>query len=1043
MLPQLAQRTNSEQKRAIAFAILGALINAGLAIGMSVSDAIFLARVGSEQLAQIYLLLPLVMAVYIPLQASLLRRFSVPTLLRCALVVMATLSFAFFFLATYWPHTALIYACKLSTAASYIALYTLFWNFTDSYFHIIDAKRYFPYIAVGSSAGAALGGSLIWLASSYAIEPTLLFVGWGIFSLLAVPYSLALTRKYVSLSFSTELPSDTTTHGLWAEARDLLRFMRESRFALALTGLLFVIMVATLFCEFQYLSIFAANYSEKDLTQLLGKLQLFAHAAATLIMLFLFSPLVRRLGVKNVALAQPLAYIATFILFLVEGGELAAVFGFFAFQTVLTGVDYNNTNLLMNALPEARKRELRTCIEGICEPLAQALAGALILVGLQQLSMQHISWIGLGLSTGCLVLALIVRQKYVPAVELNLRRSWIDLSRPEVAPVPLAELLTALERQPTREERLVLLELLTLSYPTEAYARVLPELTALCRSNEAQALRLLRALLRSCDAEGTAALFSWLSVEGPQLSANVLLELARHGLLSAAVAEQLAASNDPTLRALAHGVLAAAADCKLAQQSLAEVTALAQLQIDDLTHALHGLAHPGTAPINSSLLQLLWHSERSVRCAALAALRHSLHEPLPDLRAGIQNLREMYPRDGLCDAIALAASLSDQELLLDCLRYAAFFGAQEQQAALDALTALGLHAVPTMVRILGDRSFEPGAHEIAARALALLSPAQLRALSSPLLERSRIKILKRLEQLERLESFALPNSVAFLLRKGVAEDIDNQIELSLRILSLQGLIPNADLLLASLASSNQKECANAIESVSEAGLKALAQLLHRHCLNPHLREQRSSAYEPGADRLVLHELLIDDTAVLRLLAAYVLWEYCAEEVTDVLQEQLQRERQPILAAEILLLLTRSLTLADATHPEEPRAGLDESSLPSLSERMLALATHPLLEQCPITQLFVCAREAKCCLHSKSQRPAPNHSKSMLQPISAPSSAGTSARRGVLMVAPEPEQASAEADFNLSLSISEIHALAGQHFALALSMLKREYQEAHV
>src|SRR3546814_17286895 len=52
------------------------------------------------------------------------------------------------------------FVLKLYLVMWYIALYTLFWNYTDAYFDIQDAKRLFPLFAAFCALGTATGAAL-------------------------------------------------------------------------------------------------------------------------------------------------------------------------------------------------------------------------------------------------------------------------------------------------------------------------------------------------------------------------------------------------------------------------------------------------------------------------------------------------------------------------------------------------------------------------------------------------------------------------------------------------------------------------------------------------------------------------------------------------------------------------------------------------------------------------------------------------------------------------------------------------------------------
>src|SRR3546814_15119521 len=55
------------------------------------------------------------------------------------------------------------FVLKLYLVMWYIALYTLFWNYTDAYFDIQDAKRLFPLFAAFCALGTATGAALVGL----------------------------------------------------------------------------------------------------------------------------------------------------------------------------------------------------------------------------------------------------------------------------------------------------------------------------------------------------------------------------------------------------------------------------------------------------------------------------------------------------------------------------------------------------------------------------------------------------------------------------------------------------------------------------------------------------------------------------------------------------------------------------------------------------------------------------------------------------------------------------------------------------------------
>ncbi len=418
-----------EWSKVLLFALLGALLQGGVAVGVGASDSLFLAHVGASALPVVYVLSLLVSLAYVRIYGRLLARYGIGWTLTMTVALLAAGGVAIRGALALMPQAldtpgshATLYGVKLYSLLWFIALYSLQWSFSDRYFDIQDAKRLFPILSAGSAAGAAAGGGLVAvLGRTAGVES--LFVVWAVLALLAMPVVLAVRRRYRPAE-----EEDDTRAGDAGRASSLVHAVRSSPYVLLLTASLFTVLVVTSVCEYQYLGIFAADRSSQQLASLLGRLMAAANGLNLLLSLLVFHRLVSWLGVRNTALVQPLAYAATFAVLFVNHGEAAAVLGFMTHQALLTSIDYNNSNLLLKALPAGAKRGIRTFIEGIGEPLAVAAAGALLLVAARLLSPEEVSGVGLAGSAVCLALVLGVRSEYPEAMVRNLRREWVEFS---------------------------------------------------------------------------------------------------------------------------------------------------------------------------------------------------------------------------------------------------------------------------------------------------------------------------------------------------------------------------------------------------------------------------------------------------------------------------------------------------------------------------------------------------------------------------------------------------------------------------------------
>ncbi len=416
-----------EWPKVLLFALLGALLQGGVVVGAAASDSLFLTHVGASALPLVYVMSLAVALVYVRVYGRLLARRGITWTLYLTLALLAVGAVGIRGLLALVPQAfdspgahALLYAMELYSLTWLIALYSLQWSFCDRYFDIQDAKRLFPILSAGAAAGAAAAGGLVaFLGRTVGVES--LFVVWAILALLALPLVLVVRRRY--------RPADEDDDNRGAGTlSSLVATVRSSPYVLLLTASFFMVLVVTSVCEYQYLGIFAQNRSSQQLASLLGRLMALANGLNLLLSLLVFNRLVGWLGVRNTALVQPLVYTATFAILFVHHGETAAILGFMASQAMLTGIDYNNSNLLLKALPAEAKREIRTFIEGIGEPLAVAAAGAVLMLAASFLSPEEVSGVGLIGSVVCLALVLAVGSEYTPAMVRNLRREWVEFT---------------------------------------------------------------------------------------------------------------------------------------------------------------------------------------------------------------------------------------------------------------------------------------------------------------------------------------------------------------------------------------------------------------------------------------------------------------------------------------------------------------------------------------------------------------------------------------------------------------------------------------
>ena len=424
-LNRLFRIERGEWPKLVQFGLFGFLLQMGLGVGFSAGDAAFFGNVGVSALPVIFMLTPLVMLVYTGLFSVLMVRFSLNHMVMATLAMLVVGGVVLGALLERSDGGGLLYyALKLYLAMWYIALYSLFWNYTDAHFDIQDAKRLFPLFAAFCALGTATGALIVSLfAASVPLSGFLLL--WAGIAAATMPLAHWLGRRWPQLA-ENDVDGPSEQGGVGAHARLLADAFRRSRYTLALTATLFVTLLLTNLAEYQYAAVFQQGRSEADLAALFGALYAAANIFNLIVCLFVFNRLIARFGVRNVAFILPFTYFAAFGFFFLSGGYWAAIAAFFAYHAVLTSIEYNNQNLLFNAVPSAIKRPLRTVVEGMCEPVASLIAGAFLLYAAKYLDLRELS--GIGVMLGALLIAVVVllRQLYPAAMARNMRQGWLN-----------------------------------------------------------------------------------------------------------------------------------------------------------------------------------------------------------------------------------------------------------------------------------------------------------------------------------------------------------------------------------------------------------------------------------------------------------------------------------------------------------------------------------------------------------------------------------------------------------------------------------------
>lgn len=940
-----------EGRKVAQFAGLGLLLQAGLALGTAGADSLFLVNVGADKLPHIYLLTPLVMMVYIPAYSYLLARWGVARVFDLTLGVLfaggAGLWLAFSAAGEATP-LALCYVAKLYAALWFVGTYTLFWNFIDSFVDLLDAKRFFALFAAGSATGAIIGGSLAGpLSDGFGVE--LLFLGWAFSAALAWP--LAIWTRRSNRALDTDEEAEAPAFGVAAVASTVGRLVK-SRYATVLTGLLFVTLVTATLCEYQYMGVFAEGLDEADLAGLLGRLTAMVNVLNLALTLFFFNRLVSRIGVRNVALIQPVAYALVFTWLLLDRGFLSAAAGFVAYQGIMTAIDYNNVNLLFSGLPSAFRGQIRTLIEGIGEPLATATAGVFLFFAGDLLSPAQLAMWGVLSAAVCLGFVFVLRSDYAAAIAANLRRDWLDFSRrsdPALSQATADDIALAAARATSADadEAALAVRFLSLNDPAQAAIAVMALLKSPSAGHRQAARPLLESFLADPGSRIAQEVHRWLDQNPVAPQTELASDLGRHRLLPSHQARHLLGGADPRTRAA--GAVMLWQSWKIDDNADALEAIRRLLSSQDEASILCGLDALGRLQESKYaylLRDFLGHPSAAVRSAALSAVAGLAsgagNTLLPDLIAMLEQ--------GSAAERALAFEaierIGDTSILETVLRRAQGYTPADRRRIESMILAFGPRTVPLLTTIAQSPHHPVAARCVALRAIGKLSFPQVDALARPLITSTLNRAYLFLGSYLALSREAQTEPGLIVLTRIYRDFPALAIEVVLETLTIAGRLPGYEAPLAALQGGLSKERGYAIETIEQACDRRLFALLLPLIDGRSIEDQVQFGLERGllptlTARDVLARSLTSEFPLEAAAAVQAQHAQRAPDGGDRLLDKLRQLPHPLLRSTVVTLLARDT--GDVTDPTPVEVVCDLMRVPALAGALFihheALAPH--------------------------------------------------------------------------------------------------------
>jgi len=401
---------------------------AGLAIGQSGANALFFDRIGTDALPLIYLAQGATAFVFMMGLAALLGRvdrrrayLAIPAGLGAVVVAerLALLTDGRWIFPVLW----------LTVALAVLLQNVFVWGTAGVVTDTRRAKRLFPLFAAGEILGSVLGGlltnplvRLIGTENLLLVWAAALATSWG---LCRVVLSAAGTRAQPRIRKARR--ADATP---WRDLAVAFGYVRRSRLLvwMTLAAVLFSVLFFSLYLPWAT----AATERFPDAGDLAGFFGLFWAAmtgAAFLVSVLVTNRLFARFGIATMMLVLPLLYVGSFGILLVSAGFVTLVVLRFVDGVWLQGVASPAWETLTNVVPDARRDQVRTFLNGGPAQAGTAIAGIIALVGQDVLSPRQFAAIGLASAALAVFVVWRVRASYASALVEALREG-----RPEVFP---------------------------------------------------------------------------------------------------------------------------------------------------------------------------------------------------------------------------------------------------------------------------------------------------------------------------------------------------------------------------------------------------------------------------------------------------------------------------------------------------------------------------------------------------------------------------------------------------------------------------------
>jgi ATP/ADP translocase/HEAT repeat protein len=382
-----------------------------------VRDSLFLVEMGPEQLPLVFIFTALAV---IPISMAY-SRFS--GRLSLGWVINGVTAFLSATLILIWwllqiDSSALYYVLYIWVSIYSVLITSQFWLLANSLFDAVQAKRIFSLLSVAAIAGAIAGGEITGLLVDeldIAAQNLLLI---GALLLFSTVFLVKAIRSAADRRSSAERGSISGRQesGNSPQSPVLFSEIIKSRHLLLIVGIIAVSVITTTVIDYQFKTIASRVYpTDNGLTVFMGHFYGRLSIIALLLQLFLSPKFIERRGVGSAVAILPGILLLGSVGLFIWPVLASAVLLRGADQSLKHSLDRTGRELLFIPVELDLKKRTKVFIDLFVDNGAQGLAGLLLLLltFVMSLSIQHLSFVVIGLLVFWIMLAVLVRQSYV------------------------------------------------------------------------------------------------------------------------------------------------------------------------------------------------------------------------------------------------------------------------------------------------------------------------------------------------------------------------------------------------------------------------------------------------------------------------------------------------------------------------------------------------------------------------------------------------------------------------------------------------------